>query len=402
MERSCGPVISVCFGIILILACLSGCSKESVFLTDRFENDGRFRDTTLVAVDSDWANRSHSAKPGWLSKRLVVGAWQGYLARAFIGFSSLPDSGVEITNATLHLYGARVEGSVAGNEFGVFALTDTLDQLSLYWGSMPEHGTDDGVAFDPPAEPRTSVEVDITDIVSSWVSDEDTNLGLVVKLLNEEAPGGDVIVEFASREAPPTDSLDHRPALTIAYIDTGGISYDTLSVAALDVFADTLVTPFPADTLGILCGNGFPSRAFVRFDVSAVPVEATVTRAELKLTPNLDESSFDSITVTCHAVLSPGWTGYNSNKGTTGSGTRLLHIDSLVQGNTVDMVITPLIQPLVARQETSYGLLIKSVDETVDIDFVRFFSSLATDTLVRPRLEIDYVMPPSPSYREEQ
>jgi hypothetical protein len=401
MERSFGRAISVCIGVILILACLSGCSKESVFLTDKFENDERFRDTTLVALDSDWANRGRSAAPGWLSKRLAVGAWQGYLARAFIGFSSLPDSGVEITNATLHLYGARVEGS-AGNDFGVFALTDTLDQIKLYWGSMPERSTDDSVRFNPPAQSETSVDVDVTGIVSSWVSNEQPNLGLVVKLLDEEALGGDVIVEFASRETPPTDTLDHRPALTIAYIDTGGLSHDTLSVAAVDVFADTLVTPFPVDTLGVLCGNGFPSRAFVRFDVSAVPIEATVTRAELKLTPDLDGSSFDSITVTCHAVLSPGWTGYNSNQGATGSGTQLLLVDSLMQGDTIDMVITPLIQPLVARKETSYGLVIKSVDETADIDFVRFFSSLATDTLVRPRLEIDYIIPPSPSYREEQ
>ena len=92
MEHLFGRAISVCFGVILTLACLSGCSKESVFLTDKFENDERFRDTTLVAFDSDWANRGPSAAPGWLSKRLVVGAWQGYLARAFIGFSSLPDS----------------------------------------------------------------------------------------------------------------------------------------------------------------------------------------------------------------------------------------------------------------------------------------------------------------------
>jgi hypothetical protein len=66
------------------------------------------------------------------------------------------------------------------------------------------------------------------------------------------------------------------------------------------------------------------------------------------------------------------------------------------------MDITPLIQPLVARKESSYGLVIKSVDETADIDFVRFFSSMAADTLVRPRLEIEYVLPPDPSYLEEQ
>ena len=108
MECCSGRAAGISLCIVILLACLSGCSKEAVFLTDKFDNAGRFGDTTLVATDSDWSNRGQSAGPGYLSKRLVVDSWKGYLARTFIGFTSLPDSGVEITSATLQLYGARL------------------------------------------------------------------------------------------------------------------------------------------------------------------------------------------------------------------------------------------------------------------------------------------------------
>jgi hypothetical protein len=411
MERLCGRAISACFSMILILAWLSGCSKEAAFYSDRLPSDERFRDTTLVAVASDWASSGHSASSSWLSKRLVVGAWQGYLARTFIGFSSLPDSGAEITSATLHLYAARVEGNAVGNEFSISALTDTVVQTYIFWDDMPSRSTEDSVTFEPPAESYASVDVVITSIVSSWVSNEQPNLGLVVKMVDEDALGGDLIVEFASREAPPKESisggdtttLDHRPVLTIAYIDADADSADTLTlISAADVFVDTLTTPFREDTLGLLCSNGVRSRALVGFDVASVPIEATVTKATLRLTPNLDESSFDSMTVICHAALKPGWRGDSTIIGITGVGSQLLHIDDIVQGNTIDMVITPLIQPLITGRQGSYGLVVKSADETADLDFVRFFSSAVDDTLKRPRLEINYVLPPDPWYREEE
>jgi hypothetical protein len=410
MERSCGRAISACFTVILALACLSGCSKEAAFYSDDVAGSERLRDTTLVAVVSDWASSDHSTGSRQLSKRLVVGAWKGYKARAFIGFSSLPDSGDEIMSATLHLHAARAEGSVTGTAFSISALTDTLDQSYIFWDDMPARSADDSVIHIPQAESLHSWVVPVTGIVSSWVSNEQPNLGLVVKLVDEEAPGGDLIVEFASRETPPEEStvddvtttIDNRPMLEIAYIDAEADSADTLElVSAADVFVDTLMTPFPEDTLNLLCSNGVRSRCLVRFDVGCVPLEATVTKATLRLTPNLEESSFDSMTVICHAALEPGWRGDSTVIGMTGVGSHLLKIDDIVQGETVDMVVTALIQPVVSRKQTSYGLVVRSTDEAADIDFVRFFSSAVDDSTLRPRLVINYLLPPDPWYREE-
>jgi hypothetical protein len=411
MERSSGRAVSACLTLLLILACLSGCSKEAAFYSDELPGSERFRDTTLVAVASDWASSDHSMGSRQLTKRLVVGAWRNYKARAFIGFSSLPDSGAEILSATLYLHAARAEGNVVGTDVTISALTDTVDQSYIFWDDLPSYSAEHSVIHRPPAESLHSWVVPVTGIVSSWVSKEMPNLGLVVKLEDEEPSGGDVIVEIASRETPPketteddvTTTIDHRPALTIAYIDVEADSVDTLKLtSAADVFVDTLTAPFPADTQGLLCSNGVRSRCLVAFDVGCVPLEATVTKATLKLTPNLEESSFDSMSVKCHAALDPGWRGDSTVIGVTGLGSQLLEIEDLVQGNTIDMVITGLIQPLVSKKQTAYGLVVKSIDEAADIDFVRFFSSSADCTLWRPRLKIDYLVPPEAWYEEER
>lgn len=401
---------ALCFSLIVIVAACVGCSKEAAFSTDDLETEGRFKSDRLYATRSDWANRGHSAGNIWQSKRLVVCRWRGYQARSFLKFASLPDSTAQIDSVHLFLYATRVEGDVASNALSIHALTDTLYQTEIFWDNMPAYSQDLAVAFSPPAESEDSVRVDLTEIVSSWTEGETTNFGLVIKLA-DDLPGSDVIVEFASREVPTkeitsaedTTVLDLRPTLRIAYTDTAGETQFTKSVASADVFADTLVTPFAPDTLSLIVGNGTPSRGFVKFDVTdSIPIEATVTRAVLKLTPNLEESSFDSMRVTCHAILDPDWTGFDTRIGISGAGMDTLRSDVIMPGETIRLVVTPLIQPLVSRRQNNYGLLIKSADESFDLDFVKFFSSRWAGTDSLPMLQVDYLLPPSPWYREDE
>jgi hypothetical protein len=391
---------------------LGGCSQKesfSPYLSGDLGLDTLFEFKSLRSIESDWANRGGSAGVSWASKRAVVCAWQGYLSRSFLWFTALPDSLVEVTSASLYLYATRVDGDPVSHEFGVYTLADTLKQLELFWGTMPEPSTTQVAAFFPPAASEDSVEVDVTDVVSSWVKRETPNLGFVIKDLDEMLGDTGVLVEFASREVSVKQSIadedtviyDLRPALRIAYVDTAGQDQLAISIATVDAFADTLITPFDADTLRILCGNGFPSRAFVRFDFSGIPREATVTRSVLKLHTDLENSSFDSIGIICHAVLDAEWNGFETSFGLTGTGSTTLKADEMSGGEAVSMVITPLVQPVVSRQQESYGFLIKPVSETFDLDFVRFFSAENPDTNMRPRLEIHYAMPAPPPYLTE-
>jgi hypothetical protein len=403
------------YGIITLLSLAAllgyivGCSKEAAFLADDLGTGERLRSDTLAATASDWDNLGHTKGSPWNSKRVVLGAWKGYLARGFMRFSSLPDSTADITSASLFLYAARVEGDVLGNSFAIHALTDTLDQTDIFWDNMPGFSEDLLVGFDPPIESRDSVAVDVTDIVSSWVSKETDNLGMVIRL-DEDLSGSDVIIELASREVPTkeevseedTTIIDLRPTLRIAYLDTAEEQRFLEAVASVDVFADTLLVPFAPDPLSILVGNGSPTRGFVKFNVAAIPKEATVTKAVLRLTPNLEASSFDSIEVLCHALPDSAWYGFDTPIGISGTGLRTLVRRRLSAGEEVNLVITPLIQPLVSRQEQDRGFVIKSVSETSDLDFIKFFSHRADDGEGRPSLVVDYLVPPLPPYTEEQ
>ena len=388
-----------------LLMCGS-CSREASF-EPLFElNPGeRFRSDTLTATESEWFNRGSSAGPGWSSTRVVVCNWNGYASRSFIRFTAFPDTSATVDSVSLYLWAARVDGDSEAAVVDIHTLTDTLEQYDLYWGEMP------GISEDPVASFEVksiagSVFVDVTEAVTPWIKQEASNYGIALKARDETGPA--FLVEFATREVPvktidDSTSLDLRPALRIAYTDTAGEDQLAISVAAEDVFADSLITPFPEDPARLLCGSGFPSRAFVRFDVGKIPDGSTVTRSIMSLNIDSETSSFDSMGVTCHAILDYPWEDFDTGIGATGISTITLQAGEAGTDTIVDMDITGLVQPLVARQEANLGFAVKASNELFDLDFMRFWSHTQPDSNLRPRLVIDYVLPPGiPYYEEEQ
>jgi hypothetical protein len=216
----------------------------------------------------------------------------------------------------------------------------------------------------------------------------------------DENPGApQAIAEFGTKEVllkvvDDSTIYDFRPALRFAYVDTGGEEQRAIAISSEDVFADTLVTPFPPDTLSVLCGNGFASRGFVKFDLSDIPDGSTLARSILVLSPDLERSSFDSMGVECHAVLDATWSGYETNIGGLGAGLATLIPGELSAGEKIEMDVTPILQDVIAGTQSNHGLALKSPDERFDLDFVRFFSHSYPDTDLVPLLRVDYVLPP--------
>jgi len=406
--------------LLLILALIVGlfgiwgCSKEALFMSDDLADESRFRDTTLYAIRTDWDNALHTKGNPWLSSRLVVANMPGpvegstLLARSFLWFTTLPETTAQVENAVLYLYVTRWDCKSGCSSIDLYALTDTLKQLELWWDSMPEVETDPVATFSI-SQAQDSIVINVSDIVQQWISGEKPNLGLA--LIADETPGGDFVAEFASREHPRKEEIsgtdttifDFRPTLRITYIDTADTSGNLESfesIPTVDAFADTLLAAglLTSTVENIICGNGTPSRAFLMFDIEGIPIEASIAKAVLKLTPDFASSSFDSIDLICHAVVDSPWTHFGSPIGSAGAG-RVTVKTSDQTGSTVDFEITVLIQPLVARKVTNRGFVIKSVQEGADLDYVAFFGRGASEDLV-PRLEIHYVLPPPPPYGE--
>ena len=396
--------------LAMLLGLAAGCSQKESFTPDfigGLGTDTLLATGTLVSTFESSASLGKSADSTWASTRLVVSNWRGYLSRALLQFSSLPDSTVEITKATLFLYATRIESPNSSSIFGVYAVPDSVSLKNLAWVDLQDLGDEAGVfslgSPDPDTIATDSALVDVTTLVTSWVKNQTPNWGLAVKLQDEAA--SDVIAEFAARDDLSTrktaggdTTFAVHPVLRIAYVESDSDSVYVELSPDQDCFVDTLTVPRP-DTL-LTCANGAPARTFIKFDVSTLPREATVISAKLKLTADMDLSSFDEMTLVCHALLDTV-SGFHTKYGSQGAGTKKLIRSNLTNDPSFTMTVTALIQPVVSGLVTSYGFVIKSPNEKFDLDYAVLVSTGDGHPNLAPRLEIEYIMPPLPWYRKD-
>ena len=400
---------ALCLAAVVAVALwsLPGCSEKASFspeITDGLGTDALFRSIILDPVlETAASSGGHAGAPNE-SGRLVVCNWRGRMARAFLRFSDLPESTVTVIKADLFLYATRIQSVSLSDVYEIHALEQTPNDKTVNWDSLESYMGPQITSFSlasagPDSIPTDSVVVDLTETVASWVSKETVNTGIAIKRENET--GSESIVEFASREDQTTRSVDStdffvRPVLRISYIDSVGA--DTSFVQALsthDTFVDTLLVPLP-DTL-LACSNGFPTRTYLRFDIpDSVPRQATVITSTLKMSVDLAASSFDSMSVIAHAMVEP-FDGFTTDFGAVGTGTKLLTFHAIKETPIFSMNVAALIQPLVSRLAANNGIMIRSVAESADLDFVVFASSAGTGTAA-PQLEIRYSVPPPPRY----
>lgn len=404
-----------------VLCSLSGCSEKESFTPYTYGGlgtDSLFRSDTssLVLETSASLGTTETIVRG--SRRLVVCNWRGRLARCHLWFSELPDSPATVIRADLFLYATRIQSNSSVDEYEVYALADTLDYDSLSWAAFDTSlqsstkVTSFSLAGDPSGLIASdSIVIDLTELVSSWVEKETDNCGIAIKLADETV--FESIAEFASREDPTTRTTANdtsfyvRPALRISYVaPTSGVARqapvaDTSYAIALstqDMFLASLLMPLDDSLLA--CSNGFPSRTYLKFDIPKVP-GATVIKSTLTLVPDLAASSFDVMTVACHALVDT-FAGFDSTEfGIKGTGAMTLTYDSLEVAAPITMDVTALVRVLVPSLVENNGFLVKSTDETTDLDFVIFASSRDGDPGLSPRLEICYKLPSSPRYRRD-
>ncbi|MFZ1946113.1 MAG: DNRLRE domain-containing protein [bacterium] len=395
----------------LAVCALAGCSQKESFSPDIYGDlapDSLFDSIDTAASTEASAGLGAAADSLWASRQMVVSNWRGRRAMSFVRFSALPESTVEITRASLFLYARRIQSDGAAYQFGIYTLATALNETTLTWTARPD--LEDRVAVfslgssGPDAMAEDSVIVDLTSLVSGWVSAQDSNFGLAIKL--EDEGGSRVIAEFATAQDPTTrdrvadsDTTDFQvwPHLKIDYIEDSDTSYIE-ALATQDVFAASLDEPLP-DTL-LACGNGFPTRAFVAFDLADVPREASVARAEIKLNVDLASSSFDEITVACYGLVSPIG-GFKTAHGSTYIDSEVMADSSVQSDQAFSFDVTVPVQALVSKQVENYGFVFESLGEDADLDFVVFQSAMGGRPDLAPRLEVYYTLPPPPRYEKD-
>jgi hypothetical protein len=144
----------------------------------------------------------------------------------------------------------------------------------------------------------------------------------------------------------------------------------------------------------LYCGNypdGKNRRGLMRFDLSAVPASATVTRATLRIYLYAVHQGTDQYRV--HGVTKAWeerratWSNMNASYDPAASAKRAIRID--LQGKYAQFNITSLVQRWVTTPSTNYGLLLRGTEGASHRGIVLGSREYLTPSW-RPKLTVKY------------
>lgn len=208
------------FGLVVFLVTVIKAAEEEYFLQAAGDayvdaeapliNTG---DDEIITVFADWEDQ-------------MVGP-----SKVLIRFDKMDTvHGVDIATLTLHPVGSDNDTG----EVEVYRVGEEWLEMEVTWESRPLENRDYSVSSTPPQQGL--IEIDVTQIVGSWVYDEFPNYGFYIDVPDR---GRWVDVDFASREHPD-EGL--QPELYIYYGGCNEIEEDHLSPVELNITPVTTST----------------------------------------------------------------------------------------------------------------------------------------------------------------
>lgn len=339
--------------------------------------------------------------------------------RALIRYdlSAIP-AGVYVTSAKLYLYaksnalnGNHVDPTYGSDNTSLLQkVTAPWTAAGVGWLAQPPTTTASQKTLAQSTSTHQNYVVNVKDFVQSWINTPASNHGMMLKLQNEVAYNSMI---FNSGLA--ADSL--QPTLVICYTttppppsndtcvtikgDTAGHAFTELQFATFsDNTGDTSQTEIVSEAW--TCNSmGYPTcnfRAILKYDVSSIPSDATVTSAKLYLYAKPNASNGDHVNPTYGTAnaslfqkVTQPWTttgtGWLNQPATTTISQKTLPQSTSNQQNYI-VNVTDFVQGWVAHPETNYGAMLRLKDETYYNSMI-FYSGQAPANL-KPRLVICY------------
>jgi len=240
---------------------------------------------TVTGDDTTWA-----AELRWDPLEVIAaGSYRDYHALSLIRFTGLPE-GASVQGARLTLRRRSNTASTDSTRLLTLSIRPvSTDWDSTWWGEdagrltlgtavsqtgVPVAGDEDTVGFALP-----------TSVVQTWVDDEEAARRGIALTAPDDGP---FIQLFDSNDAVG-GRAGFKPELQLTYIPAGGGSNERLT---LDSSRDlTLFTtedaPLPSR---LWASRGASWRSVLTFDISAIPLSATINRAELTVQLDTDAS----------------------------------------------------------------------------------------------------------------
>ena len=256
-------------------------------------------------------------------------------SKALLGFDvdTIPANAI-IDEATLALFytGRSNANSLTLGAHGVLAgwaanVANRTQRLTGANWNVPGMGAGSDYTATPAAtlavvgEGNAWVELDVTALAQTWVSNASQNHGLV---LLQEAASGSVVYSFCSEvaqaSATPTPPCvaGHAPKLTLRYHLVEPAPLKAAFQRGANSYTGNVATYFDGS------GNGYNSSSYLRvsgdgsqksllrFDVSSIPIADTIDAATLRVY-QMGQSIANSLTLASHRVLAD-WTDSQANR----------------------------------------------------------------------------------------
>ncbi|MFQ5705849.1 MAG: DNRLRE domain-containing protein [bacterium] len=380
------PIVYVVFALMPILsnACSGDSPIEGFDLTDVTDR-GEIRNTVLDTLQLEMSFDNELAPTGH-AVLLSLGAFDNVTTKILLRFATLPDSLV-ISSAKVILHPHAVIGRSKGS------FTATARQVTTDWdeSTVTSESFDESQAttvvgmaeifstIGNATSKDSSVVIPIDPaLVNAWIDSSVANQGILIDFSREL-----FIEEFFSK-----DNSTQRPQLQLQYMVEDTLQTNSF-VATADAFLFKRTSPLPSGPIYV--ANGLNRRSILKFKLSEIPREATVSKAMLDLNIQLGNTLLtgDGLKIQVVPLLSE----FVSPDSFKTDASFVLERDVSASDGSIQMDIRSLLQTWVSQTRENFGFVIRSRNPDRDVSRIAFFST-EIDTSLAPKVAVDFTIPP--------
>lgn len=395
-------LLLLCF---LVLACGNDKPIQGFDPDLGFEDDdlGSIKKATINTVDLEVTFEDTVSATG-VSPLLSVGKFANIGTKILLKFDAvLPDT-VAILDAALVLRTSSITGEATGQTFEA-----TVHRVTEDWSEGSVKAESFGEAFDPDPLASATIlsiyRVDSADVeavrfdlsqqgvelVRQWADSTSgvDNFGFLI-----DSNNANFIKQFYAKEF---FSSSRAPQLELLVRFQGADSDTTLRTASIaDAYLAERINPgleLPPGPLYV--DHLFSRQSVIRFDLSGIPRESTINRADLIVDVQQENSVLNPNGLSLEAVILENIVTTPDSLQLSSAPPKLSETPRIEKSTTsIRFPIRGLLQAWVNETAENHGLLLRTATPGLDIAHVALHPC-ASDSSRCPRLEVDYTVPPT-------
>ncbi len=385
-------IYKVSFLPLLIILVLAGCENNPndlglTFINPNDTAGSKILDTTIITSSSfrKYINNNGSAN-------MLVGTHTAngntYTAKTLLQYQGITGSygtGANVVSASLRLTYSKyaykdTNGTVA---FNIYKVNRALNLLSVTNDSVSNSDIGTTSLGSYTGNPTTQSAINIpldNQTMTDWLkyaadssyAVKNYGLALVPNTASTTIKG------FSSENT--TDTL--RPYITLVVQTKTSLDTVVLRFPSSVSLTDAPTSVIPASEY-FLVQNGVSFRNIMKFNFGSLPSNVIINEAYLQITLNSSQSYITSGT---NNQIKVDMVTDSSTKATNDESFFMTRLDSI----TYTVRINPIVQRWNSNINPNYGLSLRNVSETQNLDNFIFYNSDNPDVSKRPKLRIRY------------